>query len=203
MSIVVSVKNCQEIGIRRTRNKFKTSLVSALSRQNFWICTSISRRHTLNATMHHQILKKSALITKRLRFSFMRTKELFMLVSLIVLAGCASTPQIDPVLADNKWVREVLNYRSTLPIDHPDQAELVLAISDEMREIVTTQFSLKSKHQATKDIAYWLLDKQGRNMSYDVNASLMPIQAFEQRRGNCLSFTLLLAALTHELKAAL
>lgn len=129
----------------------------------------------------------------------MRTKGLFKLFFLIMLAGCASTSKIDPVLSGNEWVQQVLNYRSTLPVDHPDQAQFVLAISDEMREIVTSQFAFKPKHQATKELAYWLLDKQGRNMSYDVNASLTPIEAFEQRRGNCLSFTLLLAALTSEL----
>jgi hypothetical protein len=122
-----------------------------------------------------------------------------MLFFLIMLAGCASTSKIGPVLADNEWVQQVLNYRSTLPIDHPDQAQLVLAISDEIREIVTSQFAFKPKHQATKELAYWLLEKQGRNMTYDVNASLTPIQAFEQRRGNCLSFIVLLPALTREL----
>ena len=180
-------------------NKIKNLPVLTLSLQNLLICTSISRQDLLSATMRHQLLKKSVLIIKGLRFCFMRTKGLLMMISLIVLSACASSPQIDPVLAGNEWVREVQNYRATLPIDHPDQGELVLAISDEMREIVTTQFALKGKHEATKDLAYWLLDKQGRNMSYDVNASLTPIQAFEQRRGNCLSFTLLLAALTHEL----
>jgi hypothetical protein len=61
---------------------------------------------------------------------------------------------------------------------------LVLENSHEMREIVTSKLALKTKHQATKELAYWLLDKQGRNMTYDVDASLTPIQAFEQRRGN-------------------
>jgi hypothetical protein len=61
---------------------------------------------------------------------------------------------------------------------------LVLENSHEMREIDTSKLALKTKHQATKELAYWLLDKQGRNMTYDVDASLTPIQAFEQRRGN-------------------
>lgn len=199
MSIAMSAKNTQKAGICRIRNKSKILFVFTLSLQILCICTSISRGDILRAPMRHQLLTKSVLVFKNMRLYFMRNKGLLVLISLVIISGCATTSQIDPLLADDVWVGEVLSYRTTLPTDHPDQGELVLAISDEMREIVTTQFSLKSKHQATKDLAYWLLDEQGRNMSYDVNASLTPIEAFEQRRGNCLSFTLLLAALTREL----
>jgi hypothetical protein len=94
----------------------------------------------------------------------MRTSGHFIMVILIAISGCASTPQVDPVLTDNEWVREVINYRNTLALDHPDQGELVLAINDEMREIVTTEFTINNKHRATKDLAHWLLDKQGHNM---------------------------------------
>ncbi|MFT4636412.1 MAG: hypothetical protein ACI854_002125 [Arenicella sp.] len=45
-------------------------------------------------------------------------------------------------------------------------------------------------------MAQWLIDPNGHKLSYDINANLTPAQAFAQRRGNYLSFTLLLVELT-------
>ena len=60
------------------------------------------------------------------------------------------------------------------------------------------RFGDLSKHRATQSIALWLLDDDGRNMQYDVDANLTPIQAYSQRRGNCVSFTMLVASLARE-----
>jgi Flp pilus assembly protein TadD len=116
-----------------------------------------------------------------------------------MLAACSTTPRVSDQSAKPVWVQKVVSYQSSLPLDHPDRNELVLAITPEMKDQVTNRFSLMPKHQAAKEMALWLLDENGHNMVYDVEASLTPVQSFAQRKGNCLSFTLLLAALTSEL----
>ena len=116
-----------------------------------------------------------------------------------MLAACSTTPRVPEHSAKPVWVQKVVSYQSSLPLDHPDRNELVLAITPEMKEQVTNRFSLMPKHQAAKEMALWLLDENGHDMVYDVEASLTPVQSFAQRKGNCLSFTLLLAALTREL----
>ena len=118
---------------------------------------------------------------------------------LVLLAGLASCAHQSAGVTDNAWTQGVINYRQTLPINHPDQLETVLQISDAMRNEVTMRFSTMPKHTAARRLAEWLLDEEGQNMRYDIEANLAPRDAFAQRRGNCLSFTLLLVALAESI----
>lgn len=135
---------------------------------------------------------------------FDRTKRVFVsgiavLCLSTLLVACASTPIPKEDTAQQKWIQEVISYRSSLPVDHSDRTEVVLSVTPEMKDQVRSRFALMPKHRAAKKLALWLLDEDGHNMVYDVDASLSPIDAFDQRRGNCLSFTLLMAALSREL----
>lgn len=127
-----------------------------------------------------------------------------LLLCLTLLGGCASTGTqtdltADPNSIEQLWLNSVVAYKDQLPVDHPDQIEKIFVINDEMRRQVHEQFSGMSKHGAAEGIARWLLDEYGRNMDYDVNANFAPIEAYEKRLGNCLSFTMLLSTLAAEL----
>ncbi len=136
--------------------------------------------------------------------TWLRTGPLLSLFFLIALSGCASTGSSQSSSSDEPsieqlWVQSIINYKNEIPPDHPDQIDAVFQVSDEMRLEVREQFGGLSKHGAAKAIAYWLLDENGRNMEYDVSANFTPTEAYEMRRGNCLSFTMLLQTLAQEL----
>ena len=101
--------------------------------------------------------------------------------------------------AANAWLQEIYDYRHTLGPQHPDSVDSLLIISDEMRSQVVSRFGKQPRHRAVRNLARWLIDEGGHNMEYDVLANLTPLQAFEKRRGNCLSFTILLRVLAKEL----
>lgn len=98
-----------------------------------------------------------------------------------------------------KWVQQIESYQQRLPSNHPHQLDTLFSLSDTMRETVQTKFGSLPRPVAVKRLARWLIDKDGHAMSYDVTADFSPIQAFEKKRGNCLSFTILLASLAAEL----
>ena len=68
-----------------------------------------------------------------------------------------------------------------------------------MRSQVVSRFAKQPRHRAARNLARWLIDEDGHDMQYDVLANYTPLQAFENRRGNCLSFTILLRVLAKEL----
>lgn len=148
-------------------------------------------------------------MTKQFSIQLSNSRLPFRLISLflsfIVLNGCAHNTNISDnsskvnSLVSEPWVQEVVNYQNQLPAEHVNQIDTILTVNQEMREEVVALFSHLPRHRAAKQLAEWLLDEDGLNMSYDVTANLTPIQAYEQRRGNCLSFTMLLTALASEL----
>lgn len=120
------------------------------------------------------------------------------LVPIVLFSGCANQP-VKHSLSNQRWIDETINYQQTLPEDHPDHIDKLFVINEEMREAVVSRFSKMRMHKAAEGLANWLVSEKGRNMRYDITASLTPIQAFNQRRGNCLSFTILLITLAEEL----
>lgn len=119
-----------------------------------------------------------------------------------VLCGCVSLDNHNQNVANEPlpiWMQEIASYRTTLPADHPHLVNSLFSISDEMRETVLSKFGSMPKERAAKRLANWLIDEEGHAMDYDVSADFRPIQAFEKKRGNCLSFTILLASLAAEL----
>ena len=119
---------------------------------------------------------------------------------LITAAGCASTPTIE---SDDSLIASILNYEALLPDNHPDSSNQVFKLSDEIREKISNNFKARDRHRNISDLAHWLMAPDGHNLVYDLNANLTPAQAFEQRRGNCLSFTLLMVELASELNVDL
>lgn len=126
------------------------------------------------------------------------------LLCLTWMSGCANsgtslTGSNSATSNEQLWVQSVVDYKNQLPVDHPDRLDAIFDVTPEMKNAVIEQFSGMSKHGAATSIARWLLDKHGRNMEYDVNANFTPTEAFTKRRGNCLSFTLLLHSLAKQL----
>jgi len=118
------------------------------------------------------------------------------LMLLLFAAGCASTPNIE---SDDSLINSVLSYESLLPENHPDSSEQVFKLPDDVRKEIADSFTSRDRHRNASDLARWLMDPEGHNLIYDLNANLTPAQAYQQRRGNCLSFTLLLVELASEL----
>ena len=117
----------------------------------------------------------------------------------LFLSGCVSN-HINQKHVANKhnqdaWMEEILNYHAI----NDDSPTPLFTISDEMRRIVQEKFGHQHKSEAVANLAQWLISEDGHNMSYDLNSNLLPIQTFEEKRGNCLSFTILLVNLAREI----
>lgn len=122
----------------------------------------------------------------------------------LYLLGCSATSQRlttieKPDQRVNVWLQNVQNYRKQLNQNDPHNIDQIFALSPAIRSEVIEQFSGLSRSGTVKAIAQWLLDENGRNIVYDLTATLSPVEAFEQRQANCLSFTMLLVALAAEL----
>lgn len=134
------------------------------------------------------------------RLSNRRSRLLLALLLPVILAACASTPPID---SSDNVISSILNYEASLPDNHPDSTEQVYQLPDHIRETIQRKFNSGNRQRSARDLAQWLMDPNGHNLSYDISANLTPAQAFEQRRGNCLSFTILLVELAAELEIEL
>lgn len=130
--------------------------------------------------------------------TLLSVRRLALLLILLLVSGCNHLDNT-VTTAESAWIQDVINYRQTPGAGQPNELDTILTISEAMRTQVRSRFSGIYKHSAAEGIALWLLDEDGIGMRYDVTANLTPIEAFEQKRGNCLSFTLLLNALAAEL----
>lgn len=128
-------------------------------------------------------------------FEKTRTVGLSLLL-LINAAGCVST-RIDQ--SDDRFINSIIAYETAFPENHPDSIEEVFKLPEQVRKSVRERFSTRDRHKNVADLAAWLMAPDGHHLVYDLEANLTPSQAFEQRRGNCLSFTLLLTELATEL----
>ena len=117
---------------------------------------------------------------------------------ILLLNGCTHNA-INNTAAEDPWLHEVRNYRHQLPENHSDQISSVMQISAAMKAKIHERFAHRPKPAAAKELAEWLISKSGHGMVYDIDANLSPRQSFEQKRGNCLSFTMLFAALAADL----
>ena len=115
----------------------------------------------------------------------------------LLLCGCTNNTLNHPFTRDSDerriWAQNIQNYHLFTP------QTSFFTISDEMRHIVKDKFGQQHKTKAIENLASWLMSDDGHNMSYDLNSNLLPIDAFESKRGNCLSFTILLVNLAKEL----
>ncbi len=129
--------------------------------------------------------------------------SIFLFLSLLIISGCTTTQPASSKSDENSWATRILNYESSLPANHPHRPEHLLQVDDEILALVRSKFSNKvlsgGKHRRAKALTKWLLDENGRNMVYDLDANFSPNRAFSERRGNCLSFTILLVTLANEI----
>ena len=131
-----------------------------------------------------------------------RLTMLFSILFVIqLLSGCTSTrPSLDANDPNNgTWLSHLLNYEQSLAASHPDRVENMFRVNDDIRSAVRAKFNKGDKHRRARELANWLINQDGHNMTYDLEANLTPSQAFLDRRGNCLSFTILLVTLANDL----
>ncbi len=126
----------------------------------------------------------------------------------MVLSGCTSlsgelSNQIaaQEVYSQENLITEVIQYPASLsPKDRVQFAELK-QITPEMARAVTELFPDRDAVldiNAATQIADWMVDPNGLGMTYDIDANFTPIEAFRERRANCISFTLLLRELAKQ-----
>lgn len=127
-------------------------------------------------------------------------KILFIASFLLVSVGCtSSTHQISSTPPPYNWMQDIVQYKDHIPAEHPDSIESLFAITDEMRQVTLDKFGHLNKDRAAEKLAFWLIEKDGLDMQYDIDAQFSPIEAYNERKGNCLSFTILLSVLANEL----
>jgi len=130
-------------------------------------------------------------------FSTHRPKQHFLIcvITCLFISGCSNNIYRQYSANDehhNRWLQSILNYNSLEP-DQPQQQEgSFFKVTDAMHLLVQKKFAHQPKTKAVENLARWLMNENGHNMQYELDANLTPIEAFEQKRGNCLSFTLLL-----------
>jgi len=125
--------------------------------------------------------------------------QLALLALMIFISSCSHTDVVSNTESEQEWLNDIINYRHQLPDSHSDQIDSMMSISNEMRVEIYKRFSHLPMSKAAERLAEWLIDDAGHAMQYDVNSNLTPQHSFEQKRGNCLSFTMLFAALAAEL----
>ena len=122
---------------------------------------------------------------------------IFWLSIILGLSACAN--KTGTSFSANAELAPVLNYYQQLPSDHPDRIETLLALPESIKSTVKDKFVGYNYNTRGTQLAKWLMAPEGHNLNYDINANLTPAEVFEQQRGNCLSFTLLLMQLSKEL----
>jgi len=117
-----------------------------------------------------------------------------------VLSACSHTqPKLSKSIPTNDWKHTFIHYQSTLPPNHAESAQNTLGISEQIKSDMRARFGHLSKQEAAYALANWVVAKDGFNLEYDVDSNLKPDVAYQQRRGNCLSYSLLLTQLADAL----
>ena len=121
----------------------------------------------------------------------------------LLLSACSNKTINHQIPTDQEyqdWFTSIVNYRKTLDNHKTDNSkEPLFQISEEMRLSVRQNFSHLSKRKAMKEMVKWLIDADKHAMQYNLNANFPPIEAFERKQANCLSFTILLVNLAKEI----
>ncbi len=110
----------------------------------------------------------------------------------LLLQACISTSQtssVDPLLT------EAINYKETIDENHPDHLNQLFYVPEGFTSELQERFGRLDSIRAANKIAKWLVSDDGYGLAYDIKANLTPSEAIEQKRGNCLSFTLLIIEL--------
>jgi len=116
----------------------------------------------------------------------------------LAVSACASLPPLPPIGAnDVEWA-----VRGAGMAQEPvaESGPALMRVSDEMRRFArkATDGVLSSAGRVDALVAA-IGDRRGLNLRYDPTATLTADEAFQQRRANCLSYTMLFTALARDL----
>ncbi len=116
---------------------------------------------------------------------------LYSTLALVVLAGCASVPPVEPrtLLRDEAFAR---------PAQTIDAGE-VFAVDESMREYLRQSWPLMRREGRPKGLVDALYTRGELKLEYDGSYTRNAAQAFAARAGNCLSLVVMTAALAKEL----
>jgi Flp pilus assembly protein TadD len=126
-------------------------------------------------------------------------KRMFMLAALsctVVLAGCASPPQVQLPKPPLGLFHDAAFGAPTLPIEARD----VFALSPAMRQYLEVEIAPQLRSMgAQRGLVDALHSKAQLRLDYDTDVTRTAAEAFEARAGNCLSLVVMSAALAKHL----
>ena len=143
-------------------------------------------------------MSKKTIVSRLTRPHLKKITLIGTMSTLLLLSACANTHSHRALINNDvhrNWVSDIIESQQSSELNDP----AIFSISDEMRHTVQEKFSHLRQDKAIEDLAHWLMSEDGHNMSYDIDSNLLPIDAYEQKRGNCLSFTILLVNLAKEI----
>lgn len=121
-----------------------------------------------------------------------------LLLVLALLGGCASLAP--PTIGDDErsWVMQGAGMLAASDA-HLIEADSLLVLTDEMRAFAQAAVQgRRGTERRLSALADALSSEDGLGLRYDATATLTAREAFEQRRANCLAYTLLFIALARE-----
>ncbi len=113
------------------------------------------------------------------------------------LTACTHTPVAAPGSTDELLSGEVL-FGETVDVSdiRPDE---ILALNDEMRDYVASRVQGDPQARSRlRKLIRGMIDDGLLTLEYNANLTYTAIETFENREGNCLSFSILFAALARE-----
>ncbi len=126
----------------------------------------------------------------------MKRRALIVILS-VWHAACAPFTATDPVLID-----DLLSGRALFgePVDTAAiRTDKILALNDEMRSYVADKTGGDPQARSRlRKLVRGMLDDGFLTLDYDPNLTYTAIETFQNREGNCLSFSILFAALARE-----
>ena len=113
------------------------------------------------------------------------------------LAACAHSPIAAPGSTDELLSGEVL-FGETVDVSDI-RSDDILALNDEMRDYVASRVQGDPQARSRlRKLIRGMIDDGLLTLDYNANLTYTAIETFENREGNCLSFSILFAALARE-----
>ena len=125
-----------------------------------------------------------------------RFHSILLLALSLLLQACTTTAQnrsLHPLLAD------AVNYKDSINEQHPDHFNQLFYVPEDFKVEIKERFGHLQSTEASSAMANWLISEDGFDLVYDIQANLVPSETLQQKRGNCLSFTLLIIELARSL----
>lgn len=119
----------------------------------------------------------------------------FLLIASVLLAACASAPAPVPVVPAPSLLNDAAFEARRAPVDPG-----IFAVSAPMRDYLGKEIARTLREQgALRGLVAALESNAQLRLDYDASVTRTASEAFAARAGNCLSLTVMTAALAHEL----